>query len=261
MLIVVIAFIDFYTGHQWSFSIFYLFPIMWITWQTGKTGGIIYSVLSAFAWLEADLLAQHLYDNAIIPYWNALMRLGMFIIITLILSALKRSLENEKFNSRTDHLTKMANSKAFMEILQQEADRGRRYERQFSIAYVDVDNFKEVNDRWGHQAGDALLQKIANLLRSAVRQTDHVGRMGGDEFCILFPETDQKNAEEVLGRLMIDLEFMSDSGKYPIGFSIGCVTFINIPHSIDEIIQKADDLMYEVKKHGKNRVRYSEFAG
>ena len=93
LFILLISLIDFWTGYQWSFSIFYLVPIIWITWTAGRTGGILYSVLSAFAWLEADLLAEHFYTQPIIPYWNAFMRLGMFIFVAFILSELIKFLE------------------------------------------------------------------------------------------------------------------------------------------------------------------------
>jgi len=259
LLILLIAVVDLFTGYQLSFSIFYFIPIMWITWKTGRTGGIISSVFSAIAWLEADLLAEHFYTHAIIPYWNATMRMGMFILVAFILSALKKSLDNEKQNSRTDHLTRLANSRSFLEFLEQETQRAKRYGQRFSVAYIDIDNFKFVNDTLGHHAGDELLQKIAATIRETTRQTDIVGRMGGDEFCILLPMTDQNKAKEVLQRLNKKIEQLFFLKQYKITFSMGCITFHQIPDTIDEIIQRADDLMYQVKKTGKNNIQFSIF--
>jgi len=259
LLVIVIAIVDFFTGYQLNFSMFYLIPIIWITWKSGKLGGVIYSIFSSIAWLEADLLAEPLYTHPLIPYWNAFMRLGMFILVVLILSALKRSLEKEIQNSRTDHLTQLANSKSFMESLELEAQRAKRYGHHFSIAYIDADNFKAVNDTLGHHAGDQLLQGIATVIRETTRQTDIIGRMGGDEFCILLPETDQKKAKDVLRRVNEKLIEIFFTEKFKITFSMGCVTYRNIPVSTDEILQKADDLMYQVKKKGKNNIYYSIF--
>jgi diguanylate cyclase (GGDEF)-like protein len=184
----------------------------------------------------------------------------MFIIVAVILSELKKSLEKEKHSSRTDYLTQLANTKSFMESLNMEAERARRYGHPFSVAYIDVDNFKLVNDKRGHQAGDELLRNVAETLRSVIRQTDMVGRMGGDEFCVLLPETDQKKAADVMRRLGEELNKLVYLGNYEISFSIGCVTFKAVPNSLDEIIQKADDLMYQVKKEGKNQIYYSLYT-
>jgi len=260
ILIIVIAVIDFYTGYQLSFSIFYLMPVIWITWKAGKLAGIIYSFLSAIAWLEADLLAEHLYTNLLIPYWNALMRLGMFILITYLLSALKQSLLKEQQSSRTDHLTQISNSKAFMEILKLELERAKRYGRPFSVSYVDVDDFKMINDTQGHQAGDELLKDIARIIQESLRQVDIVSRLGGDEFCILLPETNQEMAAEVLRRVNDKLKEILFDHSQQVTFSIGCVTYKDVPDSLDEIIQIADDLMYQVKKTGKNNILFRSFT-
>lgn len=257
LLILLIALVDFITGYQVSFSIFYLIPIILVTWKTGKPGGIIYSVLSSFAWLEADLQTSPPYTHILIPYWNASMRLGIFILVAVLLSALKKSLEKERLNSRTDHLTQLSNSKFFMETLKIESQRAKRYGHRFSLAYMDIDNFKNVNDTLGHHAGDQLLQNIAATIRETIRQTDIVGRMGGDEFCILLPETDQNKARDVLQRLGEKLNELFLTEPYKITFSMGCMTYQKIPDSSDEIIQKADNLMYQVKKKGKNNIHFS----
>jgi len=255
LLILFIAIVDYFTGYQLSFSIFYLIPIIWITWKSGKIGGILYSVFSSIAWLAADLLTSPFYAHTFIPYWNATMRLAMFILVAVLLSALKKSLDKERQNSRTDHLTQLSNSKSFMEALELEFQRSKRYEHHFSLAYIDVDNFKAINDTMGHHTGDQLLQNIATSIRETTRQTDIIGRMGGDEFCILLPETDQKKAMDVLRRVNDKLTTLTVGKNNKITLSIGCVTYQTVPDSIDEVIKMADDLMYEAKQKGKNKIR------
>ena len=259
LLVIIIGLVDYLTGYQISFSIFYLIPILWATWKNGKISGIIISSLSAIIWLEADLLTQHFYTHPAIPYWNAFMRFGVFILVTLLLNALKYSLENEKKLARLDHLTQVANSRSFGEAIFKEKQRAQRYQHLFSLAYIDLDNFKTVNDKFGHEAGDKLLQKVAQLLMNETRKTDVLGRLGGDEFAILMPETDGQSAKDVLTRIQKKFSKEMQQENLAISLSIGCVTFITIPDTVDEIINKADTLMYSAKNAGKSRIYYKEF--
>src|SRR5260221_899826 len=121
-----------------------------------------------------------------VAYWNAGLRLGVLAILCLCLNALRRALES----ARIDHLTSLPNSRSFEAAAGREIERARRYRRPFTIAYLDVDGFKDVNDRQGHTSGDDLLRQIADTLRASVRRSDLAARLGGDEFAILLPETD-----------------------------------------------------------------------
>ncbi len=139
---------------------------------------------------EADMLAQHIYSHPAIPVWDAFRRFAVFIIITVVLSALKNALENEKKLARVDHLTEVANFRSFVDRLEAEIVRSRRHQYIFSLAYLDLDNFKIVNDQFGHEAGNKLLRETALLIQKEIRKTDLLGRLGGDEFAVLMPETD-----------------------------------------------------------------------
>jgi PAS domain S-box-containing protein len=114
---------------------------------------------------------------------------------------LRAALENEKNLSRLDFLTQIPNRRAFSEILQTEAMRSRRYKRPLSIAYIDLDNFKQVNDQLGHETGDELLRLVAQTIFTNIRGTDTVSRLGGDEFALLLPETAKDPACEVVNKL------------------------------------------------------------
>jgi diguanylate cyclase (GGDEF)-like protein len=127
-----------------------------------------------------------------------------------------------------------------------------------SIFYLD--NFKEVNDAHGHQAGDELLRLVAQLLEANVRKADTVARLGGDEFALLMPDTELTNAKAVVGRLQARLLQAMRSRRYPVTFSIGVSVFQTPPASVEETIRAADQLMYAVKRSGKNRVRYEQFG-
>jgi len=260
LLVLLIGSIDLITGYQISFSIFYLIPIMWITWQSGKKSGFFISLLSAIAWLEADLLAEHLYTHPAIPYWNAFMRFGIFVLITYILSILKKSLENEKKLARLDHLTQAANYRSFSEAIFLEIQRAQRYKHPFSLAYLDLDNFKLVNDRFGHEAGNKLLQETVALMQTETRKTDLVGRLGGDEFAILMPETDKRSARDVLVRIKNKFALEMENKNYQVSMSIGCITYLDVPLEVDDILQKADELMYSIKKRGKDNLSCEDYV-
>ena len=247
---------DYHTGEQLGFSIFYLLPIVWITWKTGYLPGIFISLASALVWLTADISTQKAYAHPIIPYWNAAVRLGFFAIISFILSQLKEALEREKRLARRDPLTGMANRQAFYEMSEREIHRARRENKPLSLGYIDLDNFKYINDTWGHKGGDDLLCEVGKILQKNIRSSDIAARLGGDEFVILIPQTDDKTAQGIMERLNdLLLEKMKEC-NWPVTFSIGLVTYLTPPKRISEIILKGDNLMYEVKAQGKNNIRH-----
>ncbi len=167
---------------------------------------------------------------------------------------LNEVLQREKELARTDVLTGLANRRAFYESLQVERSRAARYRRPITLACLDLDNFKRVNDTLGHSVGDELLARVADVLRQTLRLTDTVGRLGGDEFALLLPETDAPSAEALLEKLRGVLRRAMEARKWPVTFSIGAATFLESPPSIEHMIQTADELMYAVKKSGKNRI-------
>ena len=258
ILVGVIGAADYLTGSEIAFSIFYLIPISLVTWHVGRRAGLPISFLSALIWLICDRAASPHAINMIIGYWNGLVRLGFFIVQTLLLSSLKKTLEREKKLSRTDSLTETGNSRYFIEILRNEMERSRRSARSFTVVYMDIDDFKTVNDRLGHLQGDLVLQLLAGVLRRNLRRIDTVARLGGDEFGLLLPETEQEAAEKILERIRETLSAEMEKTQWPVTVSIGAATFVRSGHTVDEAIKIADDLMYSVKNLGKNGVKYSK---
>ena len=172
-------------------------------------------------------------------------------------SRLKSLLAKEHELARIDPLTTVPNRRAFYEALDKELARSLRYRRPFTIAYVDLDNFKKVNDSLGHAVGDELLVEVAAGLRSNLRVSDYVGRLGGDEFALLLPETDATAAKLVLCKLRLRLLEEMKAHCWQVTFSIGAATFLDPPNSLDAIIRMADETMYAVKAHGKDNVSVS----
>jgi predicted signal transduction protein with EAL and GGDEF domain len=193
LFVVGVGLADYLTGNELSFSLFYLIPIVLVTWFLGRNLGLMICVISAVTWFFADKLAGDVYSNPFIGYWNASIRLGFFTTVTPLLPALK-NLEREREIARIVYLTGIANRRHFFEILQTTLDSSQRYNRPFSIAYIDLDGFKLMNDQYGHETGDKLLCAFVNRAKNQLRKTDVIARLGGDEFILLLPEIDHDAA-------------------------------------------------------------------
>ena len=169
---------------------------------------------------------------------------------------MKRALEAAKRSARTEPLTGISNSRAFSEVVGREIDRAQRYSHSLSFAYIDLDDFKAVNDRFGHSVGDILLQAVAHSIKKDIRETDTVARLGGDEFGILLPETGPKAARHFIERIRDRLTRDVQEHGWPVTFSIGVVTFLRPPIDVNEAIRIADSLMYSAKNSGKNTIKF-----
>lgn len=181
----------------------------------------------------------------------------MFLIIASLLVSLRQREDTAERLAMTDHLTGLANSRRFASRLDEEIARTQRSGRPFTLAYADLDNFKTVNDREGHAAGDRALVVVADTLVAALRRTDLVARLGGDEFAVLLPEADGDAARHALDTVRDGVLAAMQTNGWPITLSIGAVTFASTPASADEAIGVADELMYRVKAHGKNHIELS----
>jgi len=255
-LVLVIGVIRYLTGPELALSLFFLFPIALVTWQVGRWAGILISIASTLSWLVADLLMLGSFSNAFIPYLNETFRLIVFLIIALTIFELRTALENQRELAGTDPLTSVANRRAFYDLANMELNKARRYQTPISVLYMDIDNFKQINDHFGHPTGDKLLGAVARTIKNNIRAIDIVARLGGDEFGILLAETGAESAALVARKLKKKLlELMQDNG-WSVTLSVGAVTFEILPDSVDEMINTADSQMYNAKKNGKNRIQY-----
>jgi len=260
VMVLLVGILNHIVGPQLFYDTFYLIPIVLVTWFIGRWLGYIFSILSALAWMTVYLASGITYFGSGILYWNGVGRLFSFFILTAILSALKNILKQEKESSRIDFLTGLQNRKAFIELLSMEIDRHRRYEHPFTLVYLDLDNFKTVNDSFGHKTGDMILRSVARTIQENIRSTDAVARLGGDEFAILMPETGRNVAEAIMNRVRnITLKITQRCG-WPVTLSIGVVIFKRSPSTVDETLQISDQLMYNAKNNGKNNIQYEVFG-
>jgi diguanylate cyclase (GGDEF)-like protein len=250
-----VAYLDYITGLEFSFSLFYLLPISLIAYTVSERFGLVIAFLSAIIWQVVEILSGARYSS-LFPYvWNSIIRLGFFFLPVLIIR-LNRAIEHEKALARTDFLTGALNTRFFHEMAQMEINRSFRYQRDFTLAFIDVDNFKNINDTFGHSEGDIVLRAIATKIKSHLRKTDIVARVGGDEFVVLLPETDAQTAPIVVSNMQRALlKEMAENG-WSITFSIGVLTLTAPQISVDEMLRRADQLMYVVKNGSKNNILY-----
>ena len=167
------------------------------------------------------------------------------------------------FESATyESLTGLLRREAILEALDKELDRARRYERPLTVGMADLDHFKEVNDRYGHLAGDGLLKRVAQVLTGGLRSSDAVGRYGGEEFLLVLPETELAGARVVadkLRRLVEEVRTpMEDGEEATVTISIGLASLdcSGLPAEPDarDLIRLADQALYRAKEEGRNRI-------
>jgi len=256
LLILAIGVVDALTGPELAFSLFYILPIVAGGWIAGRRTAFIVGLLSGVVWTAADIMGGHVYTRPWIQYWNGAVLTTVFMIVAGAIAELRIVMEHERELSRKDSLTGLPNARTLSERIEQELPRARRYKRPLTLAYIDCDNFKQVNDIFGHAAGDELLRLIGRTLIETLRVTDCPARMGGDEFVVLLPETDQPAAQITIQKLMVRLREVVQLRGFPVSFSAGVVTRTVIPNTPEELIREADLLMIDVKRSGKAQVRF-----
>jgi len=252
---------DYLTGWEVNFTFLYLGPIGLATWFVGFRAGALLSVASSVLSVAADLVARPAPLPAGVLLWNTFVQLGTFMALVLLLAALQARLAAEQHLARTDPLTAVNNRRAFEEAAAVELERARRTGMPLTVAYLDVDDFKRVNDQQGHSRGDALLATAAATLRGATRAIDVVGRLGGDEFGLLLVDTDGPSAGALLSRIRATLDAAMAENGWSVTFSLGAVTYLSPARSVDEMMGRADQLMYEAKRAGKNALRVDVLPG
>jgi diguanylate cyclase (GGDEF)-like protein len=254
-LLVAIGLVDYATGPELSLSVFFLFPILAATWVLGRTRGLLMSLLSAVAWLLAHAGLAGVVSQPAVIYWNAAVRLGFFVVVTLLAASLRRAMADTEKLATHDFVTGVANARSLFENLRIELERARRYRHPISVAYVDIDNFKEINDRHGHIVGNAVLRDVARTMRSSLRSSDVVARVGGDEFVILLIETGPEDAAAAARKVQAEIHGSMDRSGWPITISVGLATFLTPPASVPELLRRVDNLMYSAKRSGKDSIR------
>jgi diguanylate cyclase (GGDEF)-like protein len=260
VFLLLLAWLDIITG-EYSLIVFYLIPVSLAAWFVSKRSGVMFCLLAIIVRVFADEWTRtSLYTHSLLNFWNELIELLFLLVMSLLFSALKKNLENEKELARRDPLTDTLNRRSFFDLAEHEINRSLRYDLPLTVAYIDLDNFKDVNDQLGHKAGDELLITVVATIRENIRSSDILARFGGDEFVILLPDTPGDAALMFLNKMHIHLDHAMSRHGWPVSFSIGAATYVHVPSTIEEVIRCADELMYTAKHGGKNRMIHKEIG-
>ncbi len=248
-----ITFLDYELAETYySLDVLYCLPVI----QAARLGAIramrrsdtilpdLVGIFSAIVWsiAEAAITFPVFPLNAVAL--NIFTRSVTFTVIGRVIAKLWR----EREYARKDALTDLANRLELFERFETEQLRSERSGIPYSVLFIDIDQFKVLNDNHGHHVGDDALKKLADILRENSRKVDTVARLGGDEFALLFPETDEQSCEMFVSRIKLASEREFQSLDWQISLSIGHVTEVGKKRSIDEILREADEKMYAIKK-------------
>jgi diguanylate cyclase (GGDEF)-like protein len=244
-----VAALDVTTGPDVSTSYFYVVPLVIATWRFGRAAGTATAIAAAGLWLLIDVSTGPS-QSLSIPTWNAVVRLAFFLTITLLLAGLHAAMTRESELARIDPLTGIANRRAFADAAARELARIQRSGDRLTVAVVDLDHLKRINDTAGHAGGDDALVAVANVLRSTLRASDLVARLGGDEFAFLVSGRDV-DVETLLERIRRGVAAESVAGHW-LSCSIGAVTVGD--GSLDEWLSMADGALYDAKRSGRDTV-------
>ena len=259
--VAVVGVVDYRGGSRLDYSLLYLLPILAAGWRLSLPAVVVTSSAAGAVLFAANFsLAEP--RSIVVDVWTGFSRLIIYLAVGLLTARVRRDrdrlrklLDREALLARTDAITGLPNTRGFTERLLTETSRSRRAGRPLCLAYIDIDNFKSLNDHYGHATGDAILVRIAAAIRDTIRAGDVPARLGGDEFAILFWEVDRSAVEGIARRIM---ERIRDVGaSYPaaaLGASVGIAFFERPPDSSEDILKQADASMYEAKALGKGRM-------
>jgi diguanylate cyclase (GGDEF)-like protein len=210
----------------------------------------------------ADFIPAYWDQIGLPPLSRHILKIGMLLILLVSLSGLALS---DKMNSLIirDGLTGLFNKTYIHQRLDEEFYRSKRFDHDLSLMMIDLDNFKALNDRFGHAVGDHLLRYFSQVIADTIRPSDIAARYGGEEFLIILPETRKEEAQIVAERLLNRTSlypFRVDSRKEDVPFtiSIGVTAYPDQGESAEDLVVLADQALYKAKKDGKNKVAVSE---
>ena len=247
----------------------YLLPVITAGLTLGKVTTLIEVALIAACelWLGGSLSGDRLLSLAFLGGFAAQIAPVLLVayIVTMFSADIRYGLGRARMLAETDELTGLLNMRGFSIAANRLFGQAQRYNRAASVLMVDSDNLKEINDRYGHAAGNRLLRQLTRLVLAEMRYTDVLARYGGDEFVVLLPETPPGGASEVAGRIRdaIAAEPLEiDGGRVQVSVCIGVASYPGDGGTLDLLITRADAAMYQAKQAGRNRVvRFAPAGG
>jgi diguanylate cyclase (GGDEF)-like protein len=249
-----VGYVDFATGVEVRVFPLYYLPLAISAWHFGRSGALVAAGLCAITLLGSNHLAGLRESQPDIMFANLLIEGVSFATVGILVASLKAATARERELSRTDPLTALPNRRAFYEEASRIIAINERLRQPVTLAYVDLDNFKKVNDTLGHLSGDYLLRRVGQVIQTCIRTGDACARLGGDEFAVCLFAMGRDDAMAMLQRLSSQLTEALGGLECPVTASIGGVAFLSAPESVEAMVSEADRRMYAAKAAGKNGV-------
>lgn len=247
------------TDAEFALASLALLPVLVIAWLGGKWNGLVMAFIAAAMWTAGDIASGRQFSAPWIPWVNIATHFMTYSLVAVLAAQVRLQFKREHEHATRDVLTGLLNRRAFFDAGASEAERSKRYARPLSVVFLDLDDFKQLNDAKGHDAGDEALQATARALLGTLRSNDRVARLGGDEFAILLPEIGYDEAVEAGHKISVAVN-SALQGFPPVTGSIGVAWFEEVDRTFPAMLKAADELMYEVKESGKNNLRSRRFA-
>lgn len=244
-LTILVMAIDWIAPAALAIPILYLLPVMLATHVLSRQAGFAVAFACGALYLLTSTVSHADDLHPAVALWNCIARTIGLLVVADLQGSLHAALQRERQLARTDGLTGVWNRRHFYELVERELLRLRRYGEPFTIALLDLDDFKQINDRFGHHAGDRCLTRVCEVLREKTRSCDAIGRLGGDEFALLLPCTNSAEAARLVDRV----QAKTDGAllQWGASVSIGSATAASGLTTADELIAAADRAMYRAK--------------
>jgi diguanylate cyclase (GGDEF)-like protein len=253
LLLLIISLLDIITNSKILISFFYLIPISYAVLFISVPLAIVYAFISASVEFSVEFFIAH--DTIEISIFNASLCLVFFILQIYSHNLMQHLLDKLRASALLDALTNIFNWRAFNTLFVRELEKSQRNNFPFTLIYFDIDNFKYINDTFGHHVGDMALKEMCHIVNRSVRSFDIFARLGGDEFAILLPSTDFTTSNLVINRIISQVATCLSYS--PTSISLGACTFNKFDMTADNMINMVDAIMYEVKKSGKANYKHN----
>ncbi|WP_043634313.1 GGDEF domain-containing protein [Desulfovibrio sp. TomC] len=253
-LIHLIAYLHYITGFAYEFNVFYSLPVLAASWLLGDISCAIVAIICLADWAFSDIKLAGEQSKVMAIVFNTTTRALTIFFVIVLMRKLRQTMQDEWDASRKDQLTGLYNRRYFYEISLKVLEIIRRQSLPVSIAFMDLDHFKEVNDSLGHSAGDALLQVVSKIMQAHFRAEDVLARLGGDEFAVIMPGIKAEDAISRLENLRSSILAAMREHRWPVTVSIGAAAFVTVKNSIDPMLAIADEAMYEAKRAGRDTI-------
>jgi len=244
---------------EFAFASFAFLPVLVIAWLGGRWNGLFMAFFAAAVLAVGEITSGLQFSETWIPWANAATRLITFSLLAFLSAQVNFQFRQEHDHAARDALTGLSNRRVFIKAGEVEVERSKRYGHSLAVVFLDLDDFKQLNDTRGHDVGDAALQATAGALLETSRANDRVARLGGDEFAVLLPEIGYDAAVDT-GRKLFVAVIGALRDFPPVRVSVGVAWFGGVDRKFPEMLKAADELMYEVKESGKSDMRSRHFT-